>query len=395
MPLYYYHALDAKAKKEKGVIEAQNEKEAKRKLRDRGLMVSSLSTKVKVSSKENLKAEALLTFTMQLSQLINAGVPLYQSLLAIEEQNNKEPYHRILISLCDQIKGGSSLSEAMRAYPRSFNRLYTSLIAAGEASGALGMVLERLRELFAKQMKLKKDISTAMIYPSILAGFSLLVIGLLLGFVVPSIEGIFADRKLNGFTQFVLNLSHFFRDWWIVYLPLLAGAVGYAFWEFRTEKGRIRVEKLLMRIPIISTLMVQAAVARFSRTMASLQQGGLTLIESLRMSREVLNNRLLEGEMLEAEKSIIDGSSLSAEIKKSRYIPSMVSRMLAIGEDSGSTVAMLSSIADMYEESLDKTLNRVVALAQPVILIIMGGIIGLVMMAILLPLSDIASFTAG
>ncbi len=395
MPLYYYQALDAKAKKEKGVIEAQNEKEAKRKLRDRGLMVSSLSTKVKVSSKENLKPEALLTFTMQLSQLINAGVPLYQSLLAIEEQNNKEPYHRILISLCDQIKGGSSLSEAMRAYPRSFNRLYTSLIAAGEASGALGMVLERLRELFAKQMKLKKDISTAMIYPSILAGFSLLVIGLLLGFVVPSIEGIFADRKLNGFTQFVLNLSHFFRDWWIVYLPLLIGAAGYAYWQFRTEKGRIRVEKLLMRIPIINTLMIQAAVARFSRTMASLQQGGLTLIESLRMSREVLNNRLLEGEMSEAEKSIIDGSSLSAEVKKSRYIPSMVSRMLAIGEDSGSTVAMLSSIADMYEESLDKTLSRVVALAQPVILIIMGGIIGLVMMAILLPLSDIASFTAG
>jgi general secretion pathway protein F len=393
MPLYYYQAIDAKAKKQKGVVEAQNEREAKHKLRDRGLMVSSLSTKVKVSSKENLKPEALLTFTMQLSQLINAGVPLYQSLLAIEEQCSKEPYHRILLSLCDQIKGGTSLSEAMKAYPQSFNRLYTSLIAAGEASGALGLVLERLRELLAKQMKLKKDVSTAMIYPAILAGFSLLVIGLLLGFVVPSIEGIFADRELNNFTQFVLNLSHIFRDWWMVYVPLFVGAAGYLFWQFKTEKGRVRIEKFLMRIPVVNTLMIQAAVARFSRTMASLQQGGLTLIEALRMSREVLNNRLIESEMVEAEQNIMDGSSLSVELKKSRYIPPMVPRMVAIGEDSGSTVAMLSSIADMYEESLDKTLSRVVALAQPIILIIMGGVIGLVMLAILLPLSDIASFT--
>lgn len=395
MPLYHYQALDSSAKKHKGVIEAQGEKEAKLKLRDRGLMVVSLSTKVKVSSKENLNAASLVTFTLQLSQLVNAGVPLYQSLVTIEEQYHREKYHRILLSLCDQIKGGSSLSDAMKAYPDSFGKLYTSMVAAGEASGNLGLVLERLTDLLNKQQKLKGEITTAMIYPGILALFSLLVIGLLMGFVVPSIEGIFVDRKLNNFTQFVLGASHFFRDWWWIYVPLIVLAAGFVVWQFYTESGREKIEKILMQIPIVNTLIIQAALTRFTRTMATLQQGGLTIIESLKMARGVMNNRLLEKEVADAEQKIMEGSSLSQELKKSHYIPSIVPRMLAIGEDTGKTVTMLHSISDMYENSLEKTLGRLVALAQPVILIVMGSIIGLVMIAILLPLSDIASFAGG
>lgn len=395
MPLYYYEALDTQAKKFKGVVEAQGEKEARLKLRDRGLMVSTLSTKVKVSSRENLSADALVTFTAQLAQLVNAGVPLYQSLVTIEEQNAREKYHRILLSLSDQIKGGNSLSQAMQSYPDSFDQLYTSMVAAGEASGNLGLVLERLAQLLMKKQQLKSQITTSLIYPGVLALFSLLIIALLLGFVVPSIEGIFADRKLNAFTAFVLGASHFFRDWWLIYLPILIAVVGGLIWQSTTETGRERIERFLMKLPLVHTLLVQAAVTRFSRTMATLQQGGLTIIEALRMSRAVMNNRILEKEIEEAEKNIVEGSSLSLELKKSSHIPSLVYRMLAIGEETGNTVAMLHSIADMYERSLDKTLGRLVALAQPVILIVMGGIIGLVMLAILLPLSDIATFTGG
>jgi len=395
MPLYYYEALDNQAKKQRGVIEAQGEKEAKLKLRDRGLMVSSLSTKVKVSSKENLNADALVTFTVQLSQLVNAGVPLYQSLITIEEQNHRERFHRILLSLCDQIKGGSSLSQGMQSYPESFDKLYTSMIAAGEASGNLGLVLERLGELLTKRQQLKSQITTAMIYPTILAVFSLLIIGVLLGFVVPSIEGIFEGRKLNAFTEFVLGMSHFFREWWIVYLPVIFVTVGAIVYQFYTEKGQERMERLFMSLPLVKTMIVQAAVIRFARTMTTLLQGGLTIIDSLRMARSVMNNHILEKEIEHAEQKIMEGSSLSQELKKSSYIPRIVYRMIAIGEETGNTVAMLHSIADIYERTLDKTLGRLVALAQPVILIVMGGVIGLVMLAILLPLSDIATFTGG
>lgn len=393
MALYQYHALDHKGIKQTSSIEAQSEKEAKEKLRERGLMVSKISTKSQLASKNNLTGEALAAFTMQLSQLVNAGVPIYESLVTIEEQYRNEPFHRIILGLCDQIKGGTALSEAVKGYPGSFDKLFCSMIAAGEAAGALGMVLERLSTLISKQMKLKKDILTALIYPAVLGTFALLVIALLLGFVVPSIEGIFAGRQLNGFTECVLFLSHLFRDYWWAILLLTATTLLGSFWKLRTPSGKRWKEKTLLKLPLIRKLIIEASVARFSRTMATLQQGGLPLIDALRMSTEVMQNEVLEEEMKIAEARIIEGSSLSQQMSRSRYIPQMVGRMLAIGEDTGNSITMFQRIADMYEDSLEKTLTRITALVQPVILVIMGGIIGLVMLAILLPLTDISSFS--
>lgn len=395
MPIYQYTALDATGRKKKGVIEAQDEREAKSKLREQGLMVSDLHSKAASSSKEALRGESLLAITMQLSQLVNAGVPLYESLIAIEEQYRSEPFHRVLLSLCDQIKAGSSLSEAMTSFPESFDKLYRAMIAAGEAAGALGLVLERLHQLLEKQMKMKKEIVTAMIYPGILATFSLLVIGVLLGFVVPSIEGIFADRELNAFTNAVLSISHFAREKWWLYIPLLVGIATYLVFQFRSAEGKVRMQRWMVKLPVVKQLVINAAMARFARTMATLQQGGVTVIESLRMASETMHNVALEEEMHVAETKIIEGSSLSRELKKSRYIPAMVTRMLAVGEDTGNTVVMLQKIADMYEDTLEKSISRMMALAQPVILIVMGGVIGAVMVAILLPLTDVASFAGG
>ncbi len=393
MPLYQYQALDQLGKKQSGVIEAQLEKEAKERLRERGLMVVSLAQKAGVSSRQNLKGENLQAFTMQLAQLVNAGVPLYESLVAIEEQYRHESFHRILLSLCDQIKRGSSLSEAMKQYPDSFDKLYSSMVAAGEAAGALGLILERLSQLLSKQLKMRKELSAAMIYPGVLACFSLLVIGMLLGFVVPSIEGMFAERQLNGFTSFVLGLSRFFREKWWLYLPASLGIFSWAFFQLRSQKGKLWLQRFVLKIPVVKRLAIQTAVARFSRTLSTLQQGGLPLIDALRMSTEVMKNIALEEEMKTAELKIIEGSSLSTQLSRSKFIPSMVSRMVRVGEDSGNLPIMLEKIADMYEENLEKTLATVTALAQPIILIIMGGIIGMVMIAILLPLTDVASFS--
>lgn len=395
MPLYQYQALDSQGSKHKGLIEASSERDAKEKLKSQGLMISSLAVKSGLSSKENLTGDDLQAFTLQLSQLVNAGLPLYESLNAIEEQYRKEPYHRTILNLCEQIKAGSRLSEAMSMYPKSFDKLYCAMIAAGEAVGALSVVLDKLTQLIGKQNKLKKDIVTAMIYPAILAGFSLLVIGVLLGFVVPSIEGIFADRELNGFTQFVLSLSHFFRDYWWAYIPLLGGSLIFAVIKVRTTQGKQWLERRVLKIPLLRTLVIQASLARFCRTLGTLQQGGLTMLDSLRIARGVMKNVVLEEEIKKAEQKIIEGSLLSIELSRSPHIPPMVSRMLAIGEDSGNTASLCNKIADMYEGELEKTINRGMALAQPVILIVMGGIIGLVMVAILLPLTDIASFSAG
>lgn len=393
MPLYQYQAFDAAGKKKSGLIEAQGERDAKDKLRDQELMVSRLEIKTGGSSKENLKGDDLVAFTIQLSQLVNAGIPLYESLIAIEEQYRAESFHRIILSLCDQIKAGSSLSAAMGAYPESFDRLYRAMIAAGESVGALDGVLDKLAQLLAKRDKLRKQIGTALIYPCILACFSLVILGLLLGFVIPSIEGIFGDKQLNGFTELILGLSHFARDYFWIYGPLGIAAIGYLVYKARSAPGKIWIQKNGLKVPLVRSLMIQAAVARFCRTMGTLQQGGLPMIDSLRIAREVMGNAVLEEEVKRAEDKIVEGSSLSAELVRSKWIPPLVSRMLVVGEDSGNIVAMFNKIADIYEEEVEKTINRMMALSQPAILIVMGCMIGCVMMAILLPLTDISALS--
>ena len=395
MPLFHYQYVDLKGKKRTGAIDATSEQEAKAKLREQGLLVTQLKSKEKVSKKDHLKGESLLAFTVQLSQLINAGVPLFESLAALEEQSRGESYHRILQNLCEQIRTGMSLSAAMATYPESFDRLYCGMVAAGEAVGSLGPVLDKLSFFLERQMKLKKQIVTAMIYPSILGGFSLIIIALLLGFVVPSLEGIFADRKLNAFTNAVMGLSHLFRSYWWLYLPILVGGVTFAVIKIRSKEGKLWLEKTSLKVPLLKTLAVQAAVARFCRTMGTLLQGGLSMIDSLRISRGVMRNVVLEKEVQIAEARIIEGRSLSQELGNSKYFPKLVPRMLSVGEESGTTVTMLNRIADMYEHELEKTLERLMALAQPLILIVMGIVIGAVLLAILLPLTDVSSFSVG
>jgi general secretion pathway protein F len=395
MPLYQYLYVDGQGKHRSGLIEALGDHDAKMKLRDQGVLVTKISAKTKMSSKLNLKSESLLTFTIQLSQLINAGVPLYEGLRAMEEQARGEAYHRILLSLCEQIRTGMSLSKAMAAYPESFDKLYCGMVAAGEAVGVLGPVLEKLSQFLSKQMKLKQQISTALIYPGVLGSFALLIIGVLLGFVVPSLEDLFADRKLNGFTNAVLGLSHIFRDYWWLYLPVGIGSIMWSVMKIRSPQGKIWLQDKMLRVPLLKTLVAQAALTRFCRTMATLLEGGLNMIESLRIARSVMNNATLEKEIQAAEVKIIEGNSLSQELSRSKFIPKMVTRMLAVGEESGTSVSMLSRIADMYEHDLEKTLDRVMALAQPIILIVMGLIIGTVLLAVLLPLTDVSSFSAG
>lgn len=394
MPIYHYQALDSKGKKIKGHLEAHSEKEAKEYLREQGSMLTKLTLKEKITAKQQLKGENLVTFTVQLSQLVNAGVPLYESLVAIEEQYRQEPYHHIILFLCEQIKAGNSLSTAMAEYPDSFDRLYRAMILAGESSGAQDIILEKLSHLLRKQIKLKKQIITAMIYPGILASFSFLIILLLLGFVVPSIEGIFADRTLNWFTEFVMNVSHFFRDYWWLYIPVIGGAITFFVIKIRSKEGKLLLEKNLIKLPVLKTLIIQTALARFCRTMGTLSQGGLTMIDSLQIARGVMRNVVLEEEVKKAESKIIEGSSLSAEFNKSPLIPLLVSRMLSVGEESGTTLVMMNKIADMYEEEIEKTLDRLMALAQPAILIVMGTIIGFVLLAIMLPLTDVSSFSS-
>ena len=391
MPLYEYQAYSSDGEFTKGMVDAPSENEAKAKLREQGLMVSKLGEPGRSKGAALLTGDNLVAITHQLSELLKAGLPLYEALRSLEEQYRGERYHRLLLNLCEQIKGGTPLSQAMAAYPGSFDRLYCSMVAAGEAAGALELVLQRLGTFLSKQQALRKQITTSLIYPGVLAVFALLVLGMLLGFVVPSMEGIFEGRELNSFTAFILGASQVFRDYWMAIFPTIGAVIGIVIWRLRTDAGRRWLERVGLKLPLFRTLMVQAALARFARTMETLQKGGLSLIDALRLARGVMKNHTLEAVVERAEKKVIEGSPLSKQLAQSPLIPPLVWRMLSVGEEAGNTEGIWSRIADMYEGELDKTLTRVLALAQPVILIVMGIGIGAVMLAVLLPLSDVTS----
>lgn len=393
MVMYRYQAIDRTGKKQSGIVEASNDKEAKQRLRDEGLMVVELTVKKGGSSKEDMRGDALVAFTVQLSQLLNAGIPLYECLQSMEEQYRQEKSHRIIVSLSSQIREGTPLSKAMESFPGTFNRLYCAMVSAGEAVGALNVVLAKLVDLLTKQAKLRGEIVTAMIYPGILAGFCCLVIGVLMGFVVPSIEGMFEGKKLNGFTEAVLGISRFLRGYWAIYVPVVIGSITGLVFYLRSPKGKEAWQRLKLKLPLLRRLTLETSTARFCRTLGTLLEGGLPLIDSLRIARETMGNVVLEKEIQNAEEKIIAGSTLSVELIKTGMLPTMAARMLSAGESSGAMVPMLNRIADMYENELEKSLTRLVTLAQPVILIFMGGLIGVVMVAILLPMSQAATLT--
>ncbi|SCC90649.1 Type IV pilus assembly protein TapC [Chlamydiales bacterium SCGC AG-110-P3] len=393
MSLFNYNAFNNTGQRVKGTIEAGSEKEAKSRLRERGLMLSGLSPATLKGRRSALHGDVLATFTVLLAQLIDAGVPLYDSLVALEEQYRGEKFHSTLTSLCDAIKEGHSLSEAMAQHPDSFDALYCSMVEAGETSGALAMVLERLTKHLESQQKMRRQISTAMVYPAVLGGFSFVVVGLLLLFVVPSIEAVFEGRELNAYTRVVLSVSHFAQDTWWWLLPLFGAAMTYLVIRLRQPSGQQWMQGFVLKLPILGQLAVQASVARLCRTLASMLTGGVSLVDSLRIASGVMKNVVLEAEVNHATERVIQGSSLSRELGRSRWIPSMVARMVSIGEESGTSSIMFNKIADIYEGQLDKTLQRVMALAQPVILIVMGIVVGSILLAILLPLTDVSGFS--
>lgn len=398
MPLYYYQAIDAKGKKSTKTIEAPHEKEARERLRRQGVLVIGLSAQNKKSwlkKNPHLEKEALVTFTTQLAELLKASLPLYESLLSLEEQYRLESFHPVILAIAEEIKSGSALSKALAKHPESFNEHYIALVHAGESIGAIDKALEKLQHLLVKQMKLQKATMTALLYPAVLLCFSCFTLVMLLTFVIPSIEVIFADRPCNMITTCIISASHFVTRFWPLYLPLTLLTAVFGFYYTKKQKTRLWLSKKALSLPLIRSLIIESVLARFARTLGSLLKGGVSMIEAIALSRKVMRHPLLEEVVFEAEKKIVAGSFLSKELKKSPLIPTLVPRLLAVGEESGSLADMLLKIADIYEGEVEKRVGRLLALSQPAILLIMGAIIGLIMLAVLLPLTDINSFLGG
>lgn len=390
MPIFRYKALTEAGKKMQGVIDADSYLMAKEKLKREKILVTQL-TPIAHKQEMNLKPQILLAFTREMGQLLAAGLPLYESLLTIEEKYRKHRVHPLFLDICDRLKGGQQFSAALKAYPKSFDPIYLSMVQAGERTGALTWVFQQLYQLTERRQKLKKQLVGALAYPAFLGGFCfLMVIGLLL-FVIPSMQSLFEGRQLHPLTQIVLSLSQFLQKF---FLPLLLSITGISLgliYFFKQPHGKLLLQRILQKVPLMKTVLVQAALIRFCRSCSILLFGGVPLVSALPIARKVMKHPLLEEAVEQAEKKIVEGKLLSQELKHSAHIPPLVSRMLSIAEETGKLPEMLQSLSNIYDDELERSLIHITTFLQPVLLLILGGVVGIVILSILLPLTDVSS----
>jgi general secretion pathway protein F len=389
MPLYQYQAVSEDGKKIGANIEAESLQEAKQKLirRQVALIKISLLSDVEIQKKPLSKKE-VLSLTRELARLIQAGLPLFEGISALEEKYRGQKPHKILLDTLEQVKIGRALSR----HPNSFDILYVSMIANAEKTGRLALSLTELAQLLARQLYIRKQILTALLYPALLSVFCLVVLSTLLFFVIPSLQELFDDRPLHPFTQIVFAASRFACNSKIFLCLLLTASGGAGILSLTSKKWQNQILKVCMRLPILNRFLAKIAFVRFSRAVATLLEGGLPLINAFAQARRVLRHPALEQVIAAAEGRIAHGEPLSVPFANQRLIPPLVARMLGIAEQSGKLSFTMQQIAEIYEDELETTLTRFASLAQPALLLFLGGLIGFILLSVLLPLTDVSTF---
>ncbi|MBN4067125.1 type II secretion system F family protein [Simkania negevensis] len=392
MATFTYKAVEAGSKKIHGTVEANGKRDAIARLSNNGLILVHIAEIATTRSRQNLKAQDLYTFTLELSVLLRAGIPLYESLDTIQHNHTDDKKHALYLAIAKSIKKGSSLANALTEHPETFDNRYCAIVYAGETTGTLEQALEQLSSLLNKQIQLQRKLSTAMIYPAILATCSLFVVAILLLFVVPAMEPIIGQGSSHILTRIVVALSHLITSYWHFLLGGLALlSLTVVSKLYRKQTRSLLFNKIALRLPILKTVALQNALLRFFNTMATLLAAGVPFLDSLRLSRGTLGFAPLERLIQKAEQGVLEGRSLSNELALSLLIPPMIKRMIAVGESSGNMGGMMNEISQMQQTQLEKSLNRITQLAQPVLIFTMGVVVAIVMLAILLPLTEVGT----
>lgn len=392
MALFQYTAVKQSGERLSGTVEAGSREEAKQMLREQHVIIIALNESGRSEKKSlSMSFDQLVIFTSQLAQLLEADVPLYESLEALEEQSSGESHQPVIQSLREQIRKGALFSKALDAYPKIFSPLFRAVVTAGESVGHIDQALSRLSQLYVKERSTRQKLISSMLYPALLFLLLIAAIGVLLFFVIPAVEDLFEGKTLPGFSAFVIGLSRFVREYLFFLLGGFIGGVGLIVYKLSQPSFRRFCIEKMFRWPVIGSYLLKSSLARFSLTLSNLLTGGTPLSSALVYARESLGNSVLESEMKRALQEIIDGGRFSRSLESSPFIPPLFSKMVRIGEETGRLGPILSNLAHLYEEDSERLLERFVSLIQPVLLIIMGAIIGSTLLAILLPLANYGS----
>ena len=405
MPVYRYKGVAAGNRAIAATIDADSPRSARAKLRAEGIFpteivegktrgqTSELLNRLQLPQLRRIPDLDLAMFSSQLATLISAGVPLVQALQALTEQVERERFKAVIGRVRESVNEGSSLAEAMGEFPYVFDELYCSMVRAGESSGALAPVLERLAEYVENRMTLRNQLINAMIYPVLMLVFSGGVAGVLLVKVIPNITTMLRDMKqpLPFATRLVMALSEIVTHYW--FPALLAVALVVVAWSriVRTPAGRMRWDGLTLRLPVFGRLIRYVAIARFARTLATLTAGGVSIVPAMEISKTVSANAVIGRAIDDAKDAITRGSSIAGTMRTSGEFPPLVTHMISVGEASGELPAMLGKLADTYDDQVSNALARMMALLGPILLIFVALVILLIILSTLLPLMNMTT----
>ncbi|HOE33181.1 MAG TPA: type II secretion system inner membrane protein GspF [Smithella sp.] len=402
MSVFEYIALDEKGRQLKGFIDASGISAARQKLREENIFPveinqtetkkeSALAGALKINLWERVSANQVAVFTRQLSTLLGAGMPLVPSLSILMQQEKNPLLKKSLAQIREQVNEGKSLTEAMAEFPRIFPSFYLNMVRAGEASGTINLVLERLADFSENQQALMNKIRSALAYPIIMFIMGSAVIFLLMTFVVPKITGIFTDmnQTLPLVTIVLIKVSNFLKAfWWIILILLFGGLAAIRYMTTGTDSGRRAWDNIRLKIPVMGQINRKIAIARFCRTLATLLQSGVPLLTAMEIVRNIVNNVIIGDAIHQAARDLEEGKGLSGPLTKSGLFPPLVTEMIAVGEQSGTLETMLNRIAAAYENESQASITVMTSLLEPIMILFMGLVVGFIVVSILLPIFE-------
>jgi len=384
-----------------GELEADDRMSVVAQLRARGVVATAVRERAPrvgaltrfQSRRRKAKDKHLAIYTRQFSTMIDAGLPIVQCLTILSEQSESKVLRPVTAAIARDVEGGSTLADAYRKHPRTFQELYVNMLQAGEAAGILDIVLQRLATYIEKASSLKRKVKSAMVYPTTIISVAILVIIFMMTFVIPVFSTMFAQlgADLPLPTQIVLAISDFTRRYVLLILAALIGFVFAVRAWYRTERGSLVIDRLMLKIPVVGTLVRKVAVARFTRTLGTLVAAGVPILEGLRITARSAGNRVVEGAVMLAREAVTAGRPLSEPLRNAPVFPPMVVHMISVGESTGALDQMLSKIADFYDDEVDSAVSALMSLLEPVMIVFLGVIIGGLVVALYLPIFKIVT----
>jgi len=402
MPTFRYLAKDQEGRAISGTSKIGSQEQLLEALRKKELIVISINPikdkkdLFSVSFGERVKLEDTVLFSRQMATMVDSGIPLVQSLDILSEQVENAAFRKIIVKLRDDVEAGSSLSNALSKHPQVFSPLYINMVKAGESSGMLDDILDRLATYLEKIQVLRRKVKSAMVYPTVVVVMAILITAFLMLKVVPTFKGIFEalGGELPLPTQILINVSDFMGTYVLygigIILLVISGGILYT----RTEQGKLNRDRLMMHLPILGKLYQKATIARFSKTFSTLVRSGVPILTSLDIVGKTSGNKVIEVSLLKVRSSIREGENIAGPISKTGVFPPMVSRMIAVGEETGELEKMLTKISDFYEEQVEAAVSALTSIIEPVIITFLGVVVGGIVISMYLPIFKVTELIA-